>query len=237
MNRLVLATLLALALPSSSFGASPAKAKPAAPKPSASSVPELTPEVALLLARQRILAKDLDGADEVLRDAQKRFPAAHGFHLLRGSVEEARGNARAALWEYQWEMLRAGADRPSGEEAARRSSALVRAGSSDALRVKKVLEAMQAAGTSPDAALSAVAAERKSADSFVLRVFETELRASDDAPGSVERFEALLAIDPHFVPAHVGLARALGRSGKMKEAEEALAKAVALDPGHWAIPK
>lgn len=237
MKRIALAsTLLILALVSSTaFAADPAKPK-VTPKPAATKT-ELTPEVALLLARQRMVAKDYAGAEDVLRDAQKRFPEAHGIHLTRAQLEEARGNARAALWEYQWELLRAGGDRPSGAEAAQRSNVLIESGTKDALRVKRVLEAMAAAGTAPDAALKAVVDERASADSFVLRVFETELRASDGDAKSVEAFQALIAIDPRFVPAHIGLARALGRAGKMPEAEAALAKAREIDPSHWSIPR
>lgn len=233
MNRkcfLPCSLFLLLSLAASASAAGPAKA-------AAKKAPEMTAEVALLLATQNLAAGDLEGAEAVLRDAQKRFPAAHGLHLGRGALEQARGNVRAALWEYQWELLRAGADRPSGEEAARRSTVLVEAGSKDTVEVRAVLEAMSNAGTDPDAALVVVKSARANGDTFVLRVFETELRAAARDPEAESLFRQLVKMDPGFVPAHVGLANTLGRAGNTKAAQAALDAARNIDPNHWSLPK
>lgn len=196
------------------------------------------PEAALLLVQQRISANDLDGATQVLDRAQRAWPAARGMHIARGAIAEKRGDLRTAFYEYQWELLRSGGNRPEGDAAARRSAALLHVESPEAVEAMGVMRAMAASGNAPADALEAVQAARKKGDQFVLRIFEAELRErlGGDAT-SLKLFQEAVKADPHFVPAHLGLSRALARAGKAAESDAAAKRAREIDPGHWSLQR
>ena len=192
-------------------------------------------DAALLLVQQRISASDLEGATKVLDRAQKAWPAARGMHIARGAIAEKRGDVRTAFYEYQWELLRSGGNRPEGEAAARRSAALLHGDSPDASDAMAVMRAMMASREAPADALEVVQAERKKGDAFVLRVFEAELRESLGDESAAKLFQELVKTDPHFVPAHLGIARSLERAGKTEQAALAKKRAVEIDPEHWTL--
>ena len=197
---------------------------------------EPDPQVPLLLAQQRIAAKDFSGAEKILRDVSAKSPKTAGVHLLLGEVAERRADDRAAFWEYQWELLRAGGESPTGEEAAKRSAAIAQGETPAAEQVMKVLQAMGEAGTMAERSLATVRAARKQGDAFVLRVFEAELvEMTGDAAGAEKLFRELIAADPAFVPARLGLARALERAGKTGDAQKQLDEAKKIDPNHWSL--
>ena len=77
-----------------------------------------------------LIPRDCDTAEKILRDGMKQFPSAAGFHLLLGHVHQSRGHHAEAFYEYQWELLRTGAARTEGADAARRCAELVKKPSS-----------------------------------------------------------------------------------------------------------
>ena len=207
------------------LAAGPAK-KPAQPDPKA----------ALTLAQQRLAAKDFRGAEKILRDVSAKSPKTPGVHLLMGELAERQADDRAAFWEYQWEMLRAGGDSPTGEEAAKRSAAIAQGETPQAESVMKVMQAMSESATKPGHALVAVRAARKEGDAFVLRVFEAELVETTGDTASAEKlYRELVEADPAFVPARLGLARALESRGDAEGARKQLEEARKIDPNHWSL--
>lgn len=66
----------------------------------------------------------------------------------------------------------------------------------------------------------------------MLRVLEAEMAEAAGETGSEARFRALVKDDPRFVPARLGLARALESAGKIADSEKERSAARAIDPDH-----
>jgi len=72
-----------------------------------------------LLFANALIPRDCDTAERVLREGMQQFPFAPGFHLLLGRVHQRRGHDADAFYEYQGEVLKTGAERPEGADAAK----------------------------------------------------------------------------------------------------------------------
>jgi tetratricopeptide (TPR) repeat protein len=207
-----------------------------APSPSPALADSPTADGYLSLALLLTVAKDYPGAEKVLRDGMTRFPEEQGFHLALGDVFLARQDETEAFLEYQWELLRAGPDRPTGDLAARRCGQLIRAqpaGRDTAIRTIMNAMGKQEKGVSQAARWNDLLRTR---DHFVLRLFAAEAAQIDGKdPEATRAYRSLLVQDPDFIPALVQLSELLKKAGNEDEAEELLSRAQQLDPSHWRV--
>lgn len=184
------------------------------------------------LAHQRLAVKDVDAAEYVLREGMRAHPAEPGFHASLGQVFEARGRKAEAFYEYQWELLRTGIEDPIGDAAARRAAMLT--GDAEVREVLSALHAMRADPSGSRRRLAKIRGERGSRLVLDLWIAEAARLAGD--PGASEKgYRAVIAQDPSFIPAYVGLASLLARTGKTAEAAELTSTAAHLSPQHWSL--
>lgn len=190
----------------------------------------------LLLVTQRLAAGDLDSAERVARHGRAEFPAAHGFELKLGEIQAARGALAEAFYYYQWELLRAGSERQTGDEAAMRSAQIFDEGHID--EVQRVMEALQdMANQQPQTALQKLEAVRgQRGDRFVLRMYIATARHHAGEMETAESgYRELLRQDDHFVPAYIQLAGLLRARGRTDEAAELEHRARDIDAAHWSL--
>lgn len=193
-------------------------------------------ETFLVLAIQRLAAGDPDGAERVVRQGLEECPEAHGFHLKLGEIEAARGAEIEAYYEYQWELLRAGDQRPTGNEAAVRSARLLdKAGAPEIQQVTKALQYL--AAQEPHEALRALeAVYTHRGDRFALRMFRASARhAAGRLEAAEADYRALLERDEFFVPAYIELAKVLRATARPEEAAALERRARDIDPMHWSL--
>ncbi len=183
-------------------------------------------------------AENFDAAERIAREGQAAFPHAIGFHLLLGDILVERHKTADAFYEYQWEVMRTGADRPIGREAQMKAGNLVIEGrGTDADELRMIIAAVQQMATEPSK--SADTLERyasRRANVFVLRVlFAEALAKSKQDAEATAAFRELIKRDPFFVPAYVDLGELLLRTGKEPEGKALVAKAREIDPDHWRL--
>ncbi len=182
-------------------------------------------------------AENYDAAESIAREGQEHFPHAIGFHLLLGDILHGRHKNADAFYEYQWEVMRTGPDRPIGREAQMKASNLfVEGRGTDADEVRTVIAAVKQMSTEP--AKSADLLERYASrrDAFVLRVLCAEAFAkSKQNAEAAAAFRELIKRDPFFVPAYVELGELLQKTGKEQEGKALVAKAREIDPDHWRL--
>ena len=223
MNRnAIRAAVAALGL----FLGSGAAAAPSAP------LDAYEPAAFFQLAHQRLSVKDVDAAEYVLREGMRAHPSEPGFHASLGQVFEARGQKAEAFYEYQWELLRTGAQDPIGEASARRAGAL--ASDAEVRAVLVALRDMQSDPSESRSTLARIRAERGSR--LVLDLFLAEAsRLAGDAKASERAYRAVIAKDASFIPAYVELSSLLASTGKKSEAAELVSTARYLSPNHWSL--
>ena len=183
-----------------------------------------------------LIPRDCDTAEKILRDGMKQFPSAAGFHLLLGHVHQSRGHHAEAFYEYQWELLRTGAARTEGADAARRCAELVKKPSSSR-ELADLMTAVQEMQRNPQLASEMLAEMiRKQGEHFILQLYEA--KASQNAGNFIHAadvYRALILRDPGFVPAYVQLSELLRQKGDLQEAEQLLTKAREIDDQHWRL--
>jgi len=181
------------------------------------------------------LQQDFEDAQKVIDKGRARFPKAHGFHLKQGDLFDARGKIADAFWEWQWELMRAGAVE-TGPAASRN---IVKYVQSDRRglefdEIHVALLSMAKLHSDPKGALFELkkieeVRGQRFALSFLIAEAHVQNRNLDTAAGI---FRNLIARDPYFVPAYVELAGVLRLQGKPKDAESLDAKARGIDPSH-----
>lgn len=181
------------------------------------------------------LQQDLDDAQRVIDKGRARFPKAHGFHLKQGDLHDTRGKAAEAFWEWQWELMRAGAIE-TGPAASRHIAAYVHSDRRglDFDEIRVALVAMAKLQSDPKGALSDFkkieeTRGQRFALSFLIAEAHVGCRNFDTAAGI---FRSLITKDPYFVPAYVELAGVMRLQGKDRDAESLDAKAKGIDPSH-----
>jgi tetratricopeptide (TPR) repeat protein len=179
---------------------------------------------------------NLEGAEKLAEEGLKNYPASQGFHLALGDIHAARGEAAEALYEYQWELLRAGEARPTGSSAAQSCAELMKMSNPDA-EVTRVLSAMQTMKKDPRGAQREFAALAKSrGDRFILLLYLAEsTQTVGDIDEAIRIYRILIERDPYFVPAYVQLGELLDKSGKTGKAKELMDRVRLIDPEHWRI--
>lgn len=192
----------------------------------------------LAMSAVHLSVGDMEKAESVARAGLKRHPATHGFHLAIGRALEARREPALAFYEYQWELFRAGHERPEGKQAAEACRTLLESGrgpEADEMRlVMESVATIAADATKARVALERVIAER--GDPFVLRMFLAEALATEgDRTRAAALFRELLEEDARFVPALVGLAEVVEKDGAKKASADLMAKARKIDPEHWRL--
>jgi len=193
------------------------------------------PQEYLLLANA-LMRRDPETVEKILHDGLQKFPSASGFHLLLGELHAARREDAEAFYEFQWELLRTGGERPTGAEAAKRSADLLRS-SKVPRELVDLTRAVAGMKKDPKAARQLLERMiRERGDRFVLRLYFCEaVQRTGDVPGAIEIYRNLLQRDPYFVPAYVQLGELLDQSGKFEEAKALRAKAQSIDPEHWRL--
>jgi tetratricopeptide (TPR) repeat protein len=189
-----------------------------------------------LVFANALIPRDCDTAEKVLRDGMQRFPLARGFHLLLGRVHESRGSDAEAFYEYHWELLRTGAERPEGADAAK-CCANVMKKSPVSRELSNFINAVGEMQTNPQNArkrlnqIVCIYGER-----FVVKLYMAEAtQSAGDITGAAQIYDELIQIDPGFVPAYVQLSDVLAASGSASRAEVLLKKACEIDPDHWRL--
>jgi tetratricopeptide (TPR) repeat protein len=193
------------------------------------------PEEYLVLANV-LICRDPLTAEKILRDGLQKFPSAPGFHLLLGELHAARAEDAEAFYEFQWELLRTGGERPTGAEAAKRSAELLK-GSKVTRELVDLTRAVAAMGKDPKAARQLLEKLiRKRGNRFVLRLYFCEaVQRAGDVQAATEIYRELLERDPYFVPGYVQLSELLDQTGNFEEAKALRAKAQSIDPDHWRL--
>jgi len=183
-----------------------------------------------------LAARDFSGAEKLAIEGLKKYPASQGFHLALGDIYAARGEAAEALYEYLWELLRAGEERPTGSSAAQGCAELMQKRTPDP-EVTRVRSAMQTMRNDPREARREFAGLVKSrGDRFVLLLYLAEsTQMAGDVDEAITIYRMLIQRDPHFVPAYVQLGELLDKSGKPDKAKELMDKARLIDPEHWRV--
>jgi Tfp pilus assembly protein PilF len=197
-----------------------------------------TAEDYLALSAAELQLGKYDAAEKTARDGLAKHPESQGFHLALGTIEEARPNPANAFYEYQWEVMRAGAAAPTGKSAAERMGNLLRtARGASADEMRKVAEAVVATRQDPPAALKLLSEVYEArGEIFVVRLLLAEANVEAGHGAKAQSIlRTLISEDPRFVPAYVDLANALRADGKPKDADAMLAKARDIDPAHWAL--
>lgn len=182
-------------------------------------------------------AENYLAAERMAREGMARYPQAVGWHLLIGDALAAREKLADAFYEYQWETMRAGPERPSGAEAQAKAGEILQGRGTDVDELRVVAQAVQDEDADPakSAAIFASHAERRP-DAYVLRVLQAEALVKANRPGdAIGVYRDLIARDGYFVPAYVELAEALEKAGKGAEGRALIAKAREIDGDHWRL--
>lgn len=189
------------------------------------------PSAFFRLAQQRLHAADVDAAEHVLREGMAAHPREPGFHVALGEVLETRGQKAEAFYEYQWELLRTGAENPIGEAAGKSAAALVSKGDRE---IREVLGALQQMASDPSESRSRLAKVRADrGPRLILDLYVAEAaRLAGDSRAAERGFRAVIERDPAFVPAYLELAGVLGDGD---EARALVAKAASIDANHWSL--
>lgn len=195
------------------------------------------PETYLAEGLAFVKAKDAGAVERSAREGLKKFPGAPGFHLLLGEAHRLRNEDAEAFYEYQWEVLRTGPERPAGELAMSRAKSLMAERGPNADEVRLIVSGLEKMLTAPKEALRTFeSVESDRGSRFLLRELIAEAKAaSGDLAGAAAIYRSLITQDPYFVPAYVQLADVLVKQGKKKDAEKLLAKARSIDSEHWRL--
>ena len=185
------------------------------------------------------LAMDADeysAAESIAREGQARFPHAVGFHLIIGDALFSRGKKADAFYEYQWETMRTGPDRTSGQEAQQKAAEILDGRGTDVDELRMVVSALQGMEADPAKSAKTLTPIATRRDAFVLKVLLAEsLVAASQTKEAIAVYRELIRRDPFFVPAYVELGELLEKSGKADEGKSLLAKAKEIDPDHWRL--
>ncbi len=192
-----------------------------------------TAEEYMTLAHVELSAGDPVLAEKTLREGMKRFSDTGGFHLLLGHVYARRSRFADAFFEYQWEILRSGADQETGRAAEQAAEQILhQARGPEADEVRRAVTALSKPPQDALADLSKLDRERPG--TFVLRLWLADQRTrTGDHGGAAALLRELISQDPYFVPAYVSLARLPGTPPP--EAQKLLARARKIDPQHWSL--
>src|SRR5438270_8480597 len=183
------------------------------------------PATYLVLANM-LIPHDCDGAERVLRDGIHNFPRAPGFHLLLARVHQSRGHYLEAFLEYQWELLRTGAERTEGADAARCCAQLMKDPKA-AVQLSELLIAVEEMQRNPRSARKRVQQIiSREGEKPLLLLYEAECaQNSGDSKAARDMYQRLIELDPAFVPALVQLSELLQQAGRQHEAEQLLSRA------------
>src|SRR4051812_32054361 len=164
-------------------------------------------------------AENFDAAEKIAREGQAKFPWAVGFHLLLGDILVAREKKADAFYEYQWEVMRAGPERPSGKEAQEKAGDLLGEGrGTDVDELRMIVDAVQKMQDEPAASAATLKRYSDRRDAFVLEVLLAEALVKAEKSGeAVPVYRELIKRDPWFVPAYVDLGLLLEKAGKESE--------------------
>ena len=232
-SRYLLVAVFALALPA--WGARPPH-KPAAPSRGA---PEpQNPGDYFIAVSYAMDGEEYDIAEKIAREGAAKYPAAVGFHVLIGDVLMAKRKVAEAFYEYEWELLRVGPDKPTGADAQDLIAQIMqsaRGTDTDDLRV--VIDAVKTQQTDPKKSVETLRRRMERANPpFVLRLLYAEALDAAGEPGEAAAiYRDLLKADPYFVPAYVELAAIVRKGGKAKDADALIDKAKQIDPDHWRL--
>ena len=192
----------------------------------------------LTAATALTLQNELDHAQRAVDKGRAKFPGAHGFHLKQGDIHKARGKLAEAYYEWQWEQWRAGAFETglaAGNKIAELAKSDARGPEMDEIgTVLSAMARMPADGAGALADLRRVQKDRGDRFALAVLIAGAQVQAKDVA-GAEGDYRALLARDPHFVPAMVELAGVLRLLGKHDEAAKLDAKAKTVDPNHPSV--
>ena len=182
-------------------------------------------------------AENFDAAEHIAREGQAKFPHAVGFHLLLGDILAAHQKKAAAFYEYQWELMRVGPERPSGLEAQEKAGALLEEGrGTDTDELHMIVDAVTKMEGEPAASAATLKRYVDRRDAFVLEVLLAEaLVKAEKRNDAVPIYRELIKRDPYFVPAYVDLAEILQKSGKADESKALISKAKDIDADHWRL--
>jgi tetratricopeptide (TPR) repeat protein len=181
-------------------------------------------------------AGKFDAAEQIATEGQAKYPSAFVFHFLIGEALSQRKREAAAFYEYEWEVLRTGADRPAGKAAAERAADMAAARGTEGDEVRTVVEALDQMRTNPDAAVETSQKLADHRDDFIVHLFLAEALVKASRPGeAIPLYRELIHRDPNFVAAYVELALLLKKSAKGGEADSLLAKARSIDPDNWRL--
>lgn len=175
-------------------------------------------------------------AEKIAREGQGRFPQAVGFHLLIGDALAARDKKADAFYEYQWEVMRTGADRPSGAEAQLKAAKLMLGRGTDVDELRVTVQAIKDMSTKPEDAADTLERLASRRPAFILDVLAAEADAkAGRTRDAVDTYRSLIKRDPYFVPAYVELAELYRKAGKAKDATTLLQQAQEIDADHWRL--
>jgi tetratricopeptide (TPR) repeat protein len=203
-----------------------------APSPSARD----SAETRLTLGRA-LVEKDPAGAERIARDGLNAFPAAPGFHLILGRSMEVRHRPMEAWCEYEWELVRAGAESPAGIAAAEAVVRLLQDNPGDN-DLNRAMKGQALLATDPPQAVKVFQElSGRGSHPFVLQLYLAEAQASaGQTDAAIAIYRQLISNgDSSFVPGYVELADLLRARGAVEEANTLLAKAKAIDPANWSL--
>jgi len=182
-------------------------------------------------------ADEYAAAERIAREGSGHFPQAVGFHLLIGDALAARGKMWDAFFEYQWEALRVGPERPSGAEAQAKAGQILENGrGTDVDELRVIVQAVEQTDADPAASAATLARFAERRPCFVIDVLlaEAEAKAGRNAD-AINDYRELIRRDEFFVPAYVELGELLEKAGKAQEGKALVAKARGIDPDHWRL--
>lgn len=237
MTRLALCLALVLAVPASAQQ----KEQKQPPKKAAAA----TPEELIRQADEKIAAGDADAAIELLRRAVGLGGASGDPALRLGRLLESRYELDAAIDAYR-DAAGKLSGAAKGEALARLAVSQELRGSADAPATAEAAVAADPAGAWPKIALSRArsragkpdealalatdaAAAGGGAPAVCARAFASE--AKGDLVSAEKDYREALAAPEAKIPAGIGLARVLRKSGRAAEAEPILAKTLEAAPG------
>lgn len=182
-------------------------------------------------------ASKFEAAEKMAREGSAKFPDKFALHYMIGASLTAQHEDAAAFYEYQWELLRVGPDRPSGKASSDAVKTALTARGAEGDEIRQVVAALEGMEHQPARSVAALQDLLAHRDAFVLHLFLAEALVKANRPGeAIPIYRSLLKQDSYFVPGYVELSLLLRKSKKSaSEGDALLAKAQSIDPGHWRL--
>jgi len=188
--------------------------------------------------------EEYDQAQKVVEEALSRYPTAAGLHCSLGHVFQAKKQAAQAFYHFQYEIMLSGPRSSYTKEAKDQieiMTALLTKEKEPDDYLKVAYGAAALMNMKPGGYEKAIDNIKKGLrangdNCLPLQVLlGSALTALGNDEEAAKAYEAVLLIDPFFVPGYIDLGDAYERLGQKDKALEQYGKAMTLDKSNWRV--